>query len=99
MLNKPRQQEIRIAKRVGGERNAMSGAGWRRKHDVREDGVLWEMKRTNKRSITIKADDLESVRKQALLEGRSPALGFELAERNYVILTEDDYLELRDGRA
>jgi len=51
------------------------------------------MKRTGKKSITIKLDDLESVRKEAILEGRTALLGFELGGRNYVIVEENEWHE------
>jgi hypothetical protein len=60
-------------------------------------GYLWEMKRTEKKQITIKATDLESVRKVAYAEGSTPVMGLELAGRNYVLIEEDIFLELIDG--
>jgi Holliday junction resolvase len=94
------RQEKSIAKRTGGSRNAGSGNGWQRKHDVRSggrEGVLWEMKRTAKKSISIKADDLESLRKIAWSEGRSPMFHFELGGRGYIILEEHDVLDEHHG--
>jgi len=38
---------------------------------------------------------LLDVEHYALLENRIPILGFELAGRNYIILTEEDYIEMR----
>lgn len=98
-IKKSQDQEKRVAKMTGGSRNAGSGNGWKRKHDVRSgghDGWLWEMKRTDQKQITIKATDLESVRKVAWSEGRSPILHFQLQNRNYVILEESDFVELID---
>jgi Holliday junction resolvase len=96
-ISRSRKQEQRIAKVTGGSRNAGSGNGWQRKHDVRSgghEGFLWEMKRTDKKQITIKASDLESVRKIAWQEGRTPVFHIELAGRSYVLLEESDFLEL-----
>lgn len=96
-LTRSQNQEKRVAALTGGSRNAGSGNGWKRKHDVRSgghEGWLWEMKRTDKKQITIKSADLESVRKVAWSEGRSPVFHFELQNRNYVILDENDFLEL-----
>ena len=85
-------QEQRLADRLGGRRDGRSGAGWLRKHDVRNARFFFEMKRTdNKRSITVKADDLEKARREAIQDGRTMALGFELNGRNYVIMQEDDW--------
>lgn len=88
------QQEKRVAKLVGGSLQPGSGSGWKRQNDVRSDGVLWEMKRTSKKSITIKASDLEHLRKNALLEDRVPVMHIELGDRRWVVIPEDDYLEM-----
>ena len=99
-MKRSQAQERRIAKATGGSRNAGSGNGWQRKHDVRSgghEGFLWEMKRTDKKQITIKATDLESVRKIAWTEGRTPVFHIELAGRRYVLLEESDFLEMIDG--
>lgn len=100
-LKKSQNQEKRIAKVTGGSRNAGSGNGWQRKHDVRSgghDGILWEMKRTDKKQITIKASDLESVRKIAWSEGRTPVLHIELSGRRYVLIEEPDFMEMLNDK-
>jgi Holliday junction resolvase len=90
-----RSQERRAAGLVGGQVVARSGAGWKRKADVRTLTHLLEMKRTdNRKSISIKADDLEKIRRQAASIGKLPALGFELAGRDYVILPMSDFVEM-----
>lgn len=89
---KSRNQEKRIARKVGGTLNAGSGNG-NRKNDVRQRGeVLWEMKRTDAKTITIKATDLRDLRKNAALEGRLPVMHIELGGRRYVVIEEDDFL-------
>lgn len=93
-LKRSQSQEKRIAKRSGGSRNAGSGNGWIRKGDVRSDGVLYEMKRTDKQQITIKLADLEKIRQEAWADGRSPRFHIEIGNRRYVILEESDYEEL-----
>ena len=94
-LRRSQAQEERLSNKLfKGRQQPRSGAGVFRKADVRSDRFLYECKRTdNKRSITIKAADLEKLRQQALREGRSPALPFELNGRHYIILTEDDFLQ------
>jgi hypothetical protein len=100
-MKRSQLQEKRIAKSTGGSRNSGSGNGWQRKHDVRSgghEGFLWEMKRTDKKQITIKASDLDSVRKIAWQEGRTPVFHIELAGRRYVLLEEPDFMEMtNDG--
>lgn len=97
-LKKSQNQEKRVAKKTGGSRNAGSGNGWQRKNDVRSgghEGMLWEMKRTDKKQITIKAEDLESLRKEAWKEGRTPLFHIELNGRSYVMMEEYDFLEMQ----
>jgi GH43 family beta-xylosidase len=90
-----KKHEARLAKKLGGQRNAGSGAFWSRKGDVRASDVLIEHKYTGKASITVKAAVLEKIVKEAIFESRMPALGISLNDTNYILLTEDDFLELR----
>ena len=90
-----RKHEERLAKKIGGKRNAGSGAFWSRKGDVRSKDLLVEHKWTGKASVSIKAAVLEKIVTEAILDGRMPVLGFHLNGENYVMLTEDDFLELR----
>lgn len=92
-----RKHEERLAKRVKGKRVAASGALWSRKGDVRSDDLLIEHKWTGKASFTVKATVLEKIVKEAILDSRTPVLGFSLNNENYVMLTEDDFLELRQN--
>jgi hypothetical protein len=57
--------------------------------------VLLEHKWTGKKSFTLKSDVLEKIVKEAILESRMPLLGISLNNENYIVLTENDYLELR----
>ena len=89
-----KKHEVRLAKLIGGKRNAGSGAFWSRKGDVRTDALLIEHKWTGKTQFTVKAVELEKIVTEAILDSRTPVLGFHLNGNNYVMLTEDDYLEL-----
>lgn len=100
-LRRSRAQEKRGAAALGGTRNPGSGNGWSKKNDVRTETELIEYKcraREDAKSISIKVTDLRDVEKNSLLEGRRPLLGFDLGGRDYVILTVEDYMELRDVR-
>jgi len=90
-----RKHEDRLAKAIGGQRNAASGAFWSRKGDVRSSDLLVEHKWTGKQSVSVKAAVLEKIVTEAILDNRMPVLGFHLNGENYIMLTEDDFLELR----
>lgn len=90
-----RKQEQKTANIYKGSRNAGSGSGWLRKNDVRSLSFLFENKfTTNTKTITIKEVDLRELTERAIVEDRTPVLQFDLASRRYVILNEDDFLEL-----
>ena len=91
-----RKHENRIAKRIGGKRTAASGAFWSRKGDVRSEDLLIEHKYTGKKQTTIKSDVLKKIMREAILDGRVPVLGIHLDGENYVILTENDFIEMRE---
>ena len=90
------KHEKRIAKKVGGSTNAASGAFWSRKGDVRSSDLLIEHKWTGKKQTTVKSDVLKKIVREAILDGRMPVLGIHLDGENYVILLEDDFLEMRE---
>ena len=92
-----KKHEVRLAKEIGGQRSAGSGSFWSRKGDVRSSDLLIEHKWTGKASFTVKATVLEKIVKEAILDSRTPVLGFSLNNENYVMLTEDDFLELRQN--
>jgi hypothetical protein len=90
-----KKQEQRSAKTYKGSRNAGSGSGWLRKNDVRTSEILIENKfTTNAKQITIKHKDLSELVERAILEDRLPVLQFDLNNRRYVVLTEDDFIEM-----
>ena len=92
-----KKHEARLAKRVGGQRNAASGAFWSRKGDVRSKDLLIEHKWTGKTQVTVKAAVLEKIVTEAIVDSRTPVLGFSLNNNNYILLTEDDFLEMRQS--
>ena len=96
-LKQSQKHEARLAKVFSGEVQAASGALWSRKGDVRTDDLLIEHKYTGKASFTVKAAVLEKIVKEAILDSRMPVLGVSLNDVNYVILDEQDFLELRQN--
>ena len=91
------KHEKRLAKLVDGSVNAASGAFWSRKGDVRSKDLLIEHKWTGKKQVTIKSEVLKKITREAILDSRIPVLGIHLDGENYVVLLEDDYLEMRDN--
>lgn len=90
------KHEKRLAKKVGGTRTVASGAFWSRKGDVRSKELLIEHKWTGKKQVTIKSEVLKKITREAILDSRIPVLGLHLDGENYVVLLEDDYLEMRE---
>jgi len=91
------KHEARLAKKFDGQRTAASGAFWSRKGDVRSQDLLIEHKWTGKASFTVKAAVLEKIVKEAILESSMPVLVVSLNSNNYVLLTEDDFEEMRQN--
>lgn len=91
------RQERALAREVLGSVNAGSGNGWVRKGDVRSDKELWECKITSAKSFSLKQADLAKLNTQALMDGRIPIFLIEFMKQgdSFVILSKDDYLEMR----
>ena len=90
------KHEKRLAKKIGGKTNAASGAFWSHKGDVRSSDLLIEHKYTGKKQTTIKSEVLKKIMREAILDGRTPVLGIHLDGEDYVILTEHDFIEMRE---
>jgi hypothetical protein len=88
------KHEKRVAKAFAGQVTAASGAFWNRKGDVRTEDFLIEHKYTGKKSYTIKSAELEKITTEAILDNRTPILGFHLNGVDYVILMEEDFLNI-----
>lgn len=100
-LRRSRKQEKRVARSLGGTVNPGSGNG-ARKNDVWTDTESVELKSTRAKSYSLKLDELGAAWIHAVSDNRRMAFGIEFVIRErgiiptrYVVLTEDDYLELR----
>lgn len=98
LLKASQRQEQRIADRLNGRRTPGSGNGIR-KNDVRTEDLSLEMKFTGKKQYTIKSSELEQGEKHAIMDGRDFAFGISLNDHNWVILSEDDWIALREEAA
>lgn len=96
-IKRSRKQEKRGAHRFSGKVTPGSGNGEFAKGDVRTPHLLIEYKRTDKDSISLKADWLEKIREEAILDGRSPVMGIQVGGQNWVLIPEDDYVELLES--
>lgn len=92
------KHEKRIAKAIGGQPTAASGAFWSRKGDVRSSDMLVEHKWTGKKSKTISSAELKKITNEAIMDGRLPVFGIHLDGEDYVVLLETDFLEIWDTR-
>jgi Holliday junction resolvase len=90
-------QEKSAAKALGAKQHAGSGSG-HRMHDMHTADELIECKTvlTGNRQITIKADDLKSLSYQAAVADREPVLHVRLDGKDWVLVSESYYLELKD---
>ena len=98
--NKSNKQEQSLAQRVGGKTQAGSGNQWHSKGDVIEKDFLTECKYTKNKSFRISVDLWEEISEKAFaMGGKTPAVEILLGEGQenlkLIVLSEDDYLELR----
>ena len=97
IMKASRKQEDRSAKVYRGSRNAGSGSGWLRKNDVRSYKFLIENKLTdNKKSYSVKLQDMVELTQRAILEDRTPVLQFDVGGKHYVVLNEDDFITMAE---
>ena len=100
-MNKPtryysKQQEKKVAKKLGGKRQANSGATAFQKGDVITDQFLVECKTKTKdsKSFTIKEDWLLKNEEEAFAMGRDSALCFDFgpsANKRYYVISERQF--------
>lgn len=91
-----RAHEDRLSKLADGSRTAASGAFWSRKGDVRTDDLLIEHKWTGKKSFSITRAVLDKISSEAIMDGRMPVLGIHLDGKDYIVLDENDFFEMRN---
>lgn len=90
-LRDSRKQEARLASHFGGRRTPGSGNQWDRKNDVRTETRSFELKTTSKKQYTLKAEELETGERNALLDGRDFVFGIEMNGRTWYVLSEEDF--------
>lgn len=106
LMGKPewQKQEARVAKAVGAKVTKGSGSGWLHVQDVKDDRhqVLWEMKQTARKDISVKGTAWEQLRSNANAMGFMPALSMQIGEgrtaRRLCVIDEADLIELLEMR-
>jgi hypothetical protein len=96
------KQERAAAKKLDGRTTPNSGAGWAVKNDVKTDRFSIEYKFTDKKSFSLKLDDLLKAETQALLDGgRESAfvVEFSIAGREFLIIDASHGQELLRGHS
>ncbi|MFV0135462.1 hypothetical protein ACLGIH_19960 [Streptomyces sp. HMX87] len=94
-----RTQEKRLAQRIGGTTVAGSGAGWAVKNDVRNDRWSIECKTTASSRFSVTHAALVNAEKNALLDMRQMAFVFEMHGRNWVVISEENFLRFLELEA
>jgi hypothetical protein len=89
-----RKQERNGAKEFGGKLTPGSGNGWVTKNDMTTRYHSFEYKTTHSRSYSLRLDVLQTVERNALLDGREPVLLIDLAGHEYAVITKDHFREL-----
>lgn len=95
-LDKSRAQERKGAALHGGSVNSGSGNGTWRKNDVRTEDLSLEYKYTDKKSYSLKVDDLLKAETHAILDGREMVFGISFAGEDFVVMRETYFAELRN---
>ena len=99
---KIKAQELRAAQSISGKTQPCSGALFFAKGDALGDNYLAECKRTDKKSISVKASVLAKITKEASMQGRLPLLFLELdmpdfmVSKSWVCMEESTFRDLTD---
>ncbi|MEV7902200.1 hypothetical protein [Streptomyces anulatus] len=93
-IKSSRDQEKRLAQKLGGATTAGSGNGWAVKNDVRNATWSVECKTTAAARFSLTHRDLINAEKNAILDLRDMAFAIEMCGRRWVVVSEDIFLRL-----
>lgn len=94
-LRRSQRQERTWAEEIDGRTTPGSGNTWARKNDVRSERWSLELKTTAKKQYSLKADDLRTAERNALMDGREFAFGIEMAGSTWVVMNAHDWHRMR----
>ena len=95
-----KSQEKRIASRLKGSRQPMSGSKYWAKGDAVSEHLLIDAKQTEKKSISVKLSQLDKANEEAMADDKIPALSIEflncgkLSEKDWLIIPLWHYKEM-----
>lgn len=95
-LKRSQDQEKKLADHYDGTVNSGSGNGWLHKNDVRSARFSFEAKTTEKKSYSLRIDDLLKAEKNALISGREMVFAVELGGRNWMVVSQETFDTLLD---
>ncbi|WP_409238320.1 hypothetical protein [Streptomyces sp. PA5.6] len=95
-LKRSQSQESKLASHYGGIVNSGSGNGWLHKNDVRSERFSFEAKTTEKKSYSLRIDDLLKAEENALISGREMVFAVELGGRNWMVVSQETFDTLLD---
>jgi len=67
-----------VAEKLGLKRIGFSGGRWPSKEDVEDENIICQCKATEKKQITIKADDLKKLYERSLIQHKVPLFVFHI---------------------
>lgn len=86
-----RAAEKRTGKAVGGKGTPGSGARWHSKGDVKTKKILFEVKSTDKSSMSVKRHWLDKIEQEAFASRRMPVLVLVFGDKRYYVLREAEF--------
>jgi hypothetical protein len=96
-IRRSQQQEKRVAKRYKARQHGGSGTSAFYRNDSHNEAELIECKRTdNTRYIRLDVEELDALARRAYAKGKRPVMHVEIGGREFVVLQEPDYAELRE---
>jgi hypothetical protein len=96
-LKRSQRQERDWADDLDGRTTPGSGNTWARKNDVRSERWSLELKTTEKKQYSLKAADLRTAERNALMDGREFAFGIEMAGSTWVVMNAHDWHRMREA--
>lgn len=98
LLHKRKTAGARSEAGLGGALQINSGRHWFSKRDTKKLGFLFENRQTQGKTITVNAEELEKIAREAIFENSFPAmrLDFTNYHEDWVLIRRSDFESLSD---